>query len=57
MGKNHVRYVIDDTFSIIDELHQDIDKINQLPTILKGTYFDLQTKENLYYEVIIYERN
>ena len=57
MGKNHVRYVIDDTFSIIDDLHQDIDKINQLPTILKGTYFDLQTKENLYYEVIIYERN
>jgi len=57
MGKNHVRYVIDDTFSIIDDLHKEIDTINQLPTILKGTYFDLTTKENLYYEVIIYERN
>jgi DNA invertase Pin-like site-specific DNA recombinase len=57
MGKNHVRYVIDDTFSIIDELHDQIDIIKELPIILKGTYFDVTTKENLYYEVSLYERN
>jgi hypothetical protein len=57
MGKNHVRYVIDDTFSIIDELHEIIEPIKQLPTILTGAYFDSITKENLYYEVTIYEGN
>ena len=57
MGKNHVRYVIDDTFSIIDELHEKIELINHLPTILTGAYFDQVTNENLYYEVTIYERN
>jgi DNA invertase Pin-like site-specific DNA recombinase len=57
MGKNHVRYVIDDTFSIIDELHERIEQIKQLPTILTGAFFDPITKENLYYEVTNYEGN
>lgn len=57
MGENHVRYVIDDTFSIIDELHEKIDHIKKLPIILKGTYYDFISNQNLYYEVIIYERN
>jgi hypothetical protein len=57
MGKNHLRYVIDDTFSIIDDLHERIDLIKALPTILKGTYYDITSNDNLYYEVCIYERN
>jgi hypothetical protein len=57
IGKNHVRYVIDDTFSIIDDLHLQIDTIKEKPTILSGTYFDISTKENLYYEVTINEGN
>lgn len=57
MGKNHVRYVIDDTFSIIDDLHLQIDTIKEKAMILSGTYFDTTTKENLYYEVTIHERN
>jgi DNA invertase Pin-like site-specific DNA recombinase len=57
MGKNHVRYVIDDTFSIIDDLHEEIDTIKKLPIILKGTYYDIKINDNLYYEVCIYEGN
>jgi hypothetical protein len=57
MGKNHVRYVIDDTFSTIDDLHHQIDTIKTTPSVLEGTYFDYQTKENIYYEVTIHEGN
>jgi hypothetical protein len=57
LGKNHVRYVIDDTFSIIDDLYEEIDSIKKLPIILKGTYYDIKTNSNLYYEVCIYEGN
>ncbi|MDR4968733.1 MAG: recombinase family protein [Acholeplasmataceae bacterium] len=57
MGKNHVRYVIDDTFSTIDDLHHQIDTIKKTPSILEGTYFDYKTKENIYYEVTIHEGN
>ena len=54
-GKNHLRYVIDDTFSIIDDLHEQIDLLNKIKPFLKGTYHDETTKNNLYYEVIKYE--
>jgi DNA invertase Pin-like site-specific DNA recombinase len=57
MGKNYVRYVVDDTFSIIDDLHDEVDSIKKLPIILKGTYYDIKTNSNLYYEVCIYEGN
>jgi DNA invertase Pin-like site-specific DNA recombinase len=57
MGKNHVRYVIDDTFSIIDDLHKQIDTIKEYPIVLSGAFYDEVSKENLYYEVCIHERN
>ncbi|MDD3106214.1 MAG: recombinase family protein [Bacilli bacterium] len=57
MGQNHVRYVIDDTFITIDELHEQMDILKELPILMKGTYYDLNTRENIYYEVVIYERN
>ncbi|AUD64594.1 hypothetical protein BK011_02450 [Tenericutes bacterium MZ-XQ] len=57
MGKHHVRYVIDDTFSTIDDLHLQIDTIKKTPSVLEGTYFDYITKENIYYEVTIHEGN
>src|SRR3989339_194959 len=57
MGQNHVRYVIDDTFITIDELHEQMNTLKELPILMKGTYYDLDTRENIYYEVVIYERN
>jgi hypothetical protein len=54
-GKNHLRYVIDDTFSIIDDLHVVIDKLNKYKPFIKGTYHDETTKSNVHYEVIRYE--
>lgn len=57
MGQNHVRYVIDDTFITIDELHEQMDILKELPILMKGTYYDLNTRGNIYYEVVIYERN
>ena len=56
-GKNHLRYVIDDTFSIIDDLHERIDILNEYKPFLKGKYCDEKTKDIVTYEVITYEGN
>jgi hypothetical protein len=56
-GKNHLRYVIDDTFSIIDDLHERIDILNDYKPFLKGKYYDEKTKDIVTYEVITYEGN
>lgn len=55
MGKNHVRYVIDDTFSIIDDLHTKIDIIKEYIPVTHGVFLDPESKQNLYYEVVIHE--
>jgi len=54
-GKNHLKYVIDNTFSIIDELHEQIDKLNKCKPFLKGQYYDETTNNTVTYEVIKYE--
>lgn len=56
MGKNYVRYVIDDTFSIIDDLHQQMDSIKKYKPIVKGVYIDTLSKQNFYYEVVKHEK-
>ena len=56
MGKNYVRYVIDDTFSIIDDLHQQMDAIKKYKPIVKGVYIDTLSKQNFYYEVVKHEK-
>ena len=53
-GKNHLKYVIDNTFSIIDELHEQIDKLNKCKPFLKGKYYDESTNNTVTYEVIKY---
>jgi DNA invertase Pin-like site-specific DNA recombinase len=55
MGPNRVRFVIDNTFSTMDDLFLRFDKIKQLCPTLSGTYLDMETKINIYYEVITYE--
>jgi DNA invertase Pin-like site-specific DNA recombinase len=57
MGHHHVRYVIDDTFITMDELQEKIDTLKLLPILMKGAYYDTITRENIYYEVVINERN
>jgi hypothetical protein len=55
MGPNRVRFVIDNTFSTMDDLFLRFDKIKQLRPTLSGTYLDMETKINIYYEVVTYE--
>jgi site-specific DNA recombinase len=54
-GKNHLKYILDDTFSIIDDLHEKIDIINKYKPFLKGKYYDEITSNTVTYEVIKYE--
>lgn len=54
-GKNHLKYILDDTFSIIDDLHEQIEKINKCKPFLKGKYYDETTSNTVTYEVIKYE--
>jgi hypothetical protein len=54
-GKNHLKYILDDTFSIIDDLHEQIEKINKCKPFLKGKYDDETTSNTVTYEVIKYE--
>lgn len=56
-GKNHLKYILDDTFSIIDDLHEQIEKINKCKPFLKGKYYDETTSNTVTYEVIKYEGN
>ncbi|MEC9485487.1 MAG: recombinase family protein [Candidatus Izemoplasma sp.] len=55
MGKNHLRYVIDNIFSIIDDLHDNIEVLITMKPFLVGQYYDDTTKTKLTYEVITYE--
>ena len=54
-GKNHLKYILDDTFSIIDDLHEKIDIIKKCKPFLKGKYYDEATSNTVTYEVIKYE--
>jgi hypothetical protein len=56
-GKNHLKYIIDDTFSIIDDLHDQIDILKNYKPFLKGKYDDETTANKVTYEVIKYERH
>ena len=54
-GKNHLKYILDDTFSIIDDLHEKIDITKKCKPFLKGKYYDEATSNTVTYEVIKYE--
>lgn len=54
-GKNHLKYILDDTFSIIDDLYERIDDLNKNKPFLKDSYIDELTNSTITYEVIKYE--
>jgi hypothetical protein len=54
-GKNHLKYVLDDTFSIIDDLYEQIHELSKNKPFLKGSYIDELTNSTVTYEVIKYE--